>query len=66
MSVGSEMIRETPLHATHQEEGGRLVEFAGWMMPVQYEGIVVEHEAVRNKEGILIYVSLEGALMCSR
>ena len=47
------MIRETPLYATHREEGGRLVEFAGFMMPVQYEGIAVEHEAVRNKAGIL-------------
>ena len=46
------MIRETPLYATHREEGGRLVEFAGLMMPVQYEGIAVQHEAVRNKAGI--------------
>ena len=52
MSVCLEMIRETPLYATHCEEVGRLVEFAGWMMPVQYEGIAVEHEAVRNKAGI--------------
>ena len=40
--------RETPLLATHREEGGRLVEFAGWKMPVQYEGIAAEHEAVRK------------------
>jgi len=52
MSTVSGALRETPLFATHREEGGRLVEFAGWKMPVQYEGIAAEHEAVRKGAGI--------------
>lgn len=52
MSTVSVTLRETPLLATHREEGGRLVEFAGWKMPVQYEGIAAEHEAVRKGAGI--------------
>lgn len=42
----------TPLHACHVAIKGRMVDFAGWEMPVQYGGIVAEHEAVRNALGI--------------
>ncbi|QGJ69439.1 Glycine cleavage system aminomethyltransferase GcvT [Planctomycetales bacterium 10988] len=43
---------ETPLHAWHQAHKGRMVDFAGWSMPVQYQGIVSEHEAVRKRVGL--------------
>ena len=39
----------TPLHSWHQSHKGRLVEFAGWSMPVQYDSIVAEHEATRQR-----------------
>ncbi len=43
---------ETPLYAWHQARGGRLVEFGGWLMPVQYTSIVEEHKAVRERVGL--------------
>jgi aminomethyltransferase len=45
-------MRETSLHALHVELGARLVPFAGWEMPIQYEGIVAEHRAVRERAGL--------------
>jgi aminomethyltransferase len=44
--------RRTPLYDRHVEAGARVVDFAGWEMPVQYEGIRQEHEAVRTATGI--------------
>ena len=38
-----EELRRTPLTAWHERHGAKLVPFAGWLMPVQYEGIVAEH-----------------------
>src|SRR5215212_10726699 len=45
-------LRRTPLHDRHVAAGARLVPFAGWEMPVQYEGIRAEHMAVREHAGI--------------
>jgi len=45
-------LQQTPLCAAHQELGARLVPFAGWLMPVQYEGILAEHRAVRTAMGL--------------
>ncbi|MFO0680015.1 MAG: glycine cleavage system aminomethyltransferase GcvT [Polyangiaceae bacterium] len=47
-----ETLRRTPLYEEHKKLGGRIVPFAGWEMPVQYAGIVEEHQAVRNAAGI--------------
>jgi len=46
------MIQRTPLYQSHIELGAKMVEFAGWEMPVQYSGILAEHQAVRNACGI--------------
>ncbi len=46
------MALRTPLHAAHLRHGARMVEFAGWDMPVQYAGLIEEHEAVRNAVGL--------------
>lgn len=46
------MLKRTILFTEHQKLGGRLVEFGGWEMPVQYTGIVEEHLAVRKAAGI--------------
>jgi aminomethyltransferase len=48
----NESLRKTPLHEWHQAHGGRLVEFGGWEMPVQYTTIVEEHLAVRQRVGL--------------
>jgi aminomethyltransferase len=45
-------LRRTPLHARHVDAGARLVPFAGWDMPLQYEGIRAEHLGVRAQAGI--------------
>ncbi|HOV02968.1 MAG TPA: hypothetical protein PLG99_01060, partial [Kaistiaceae bacterium] len=42
-STSSDNLQRTPLFALHQELGGRIVPFAGYEMPVQYEGILAEH-----------------------
>ena len=42
----------TPLYEEHVRYGGKIVEFAGYLMPVQYSGIVAEHNAVRNTCGM--------------
>ena len=46
------MLKRTPLFAAHQRLGGKLIEFGGWEMPVQYTSITDEHLAVRNAAGI--------------
>jgi aminomethyltransferase len=43
---------ETPLHDRHVALGARLIEFGGWLMPVQYSGILEEHRAVRERAGL--------------
>ena len=45
-------LQRTPLHARHVELGARLVPFAGWDMPVQYDGVIAEHRAVRTDCGV--------------
>jgi aminomethyltransferase len=46
------MAFRTPLYDWHLSHGGRMVEFGGWDMPVQYGGIVEEHQAVRTAAGV--------------
>lgn len=45
-------LKRTPLYDLHVSAGARLVEFGGWEMPVQYKGIVAEHNAVRSHVGM--------------
>jgi aminomethyltransferase len=45
-------LLRTPLHARHLAAGARMVPFAGWEMPVQYEGVIPEHRAVRTDAGV--------------
>jgi aminomethyltransferase len=44
--------RRTPLYEEHRKAGARLVDFAGWEMPIQYTGIKAEHNAVRSSVGL--------------
>jgi len=50
--VPPDTLLKTPLHARHAAAGARLVPFAGWEMPVQYEGVIPEHRAVRTDCGV--------------
>ncbi len=45
-------LKRTPLYEAHKKLGARIVDFAGWEMPVLYSGIIEEHRAVRNSVGI--------------
>ena len=47
-----EPLRRTPMYESHVALGGRMVPFAGFEMPVQYTGIVDEHQAVRSAAGL--------------
>lgn len=47
-----DMERKTPLYDCHVERGGKMVPFAGWLLPVQYTGVIEEHLAVREKAGL--------------
>jgi aminomethyltransferase len=48
----AQTLLTTPLHDRHAALGARLVPFAGWEMPVQYEGVIQEHRAVRTDAGV--------------
>ncbi|MEP7188085.1 MAG: glycine cleavage system aminomethyltransferase GcvT [Roseiflexaceae bacterium] len=50
--TASAELKRTPLYDHHVALGARVVEFGGWEMPVQYSGIVDEHNAVRNAAGL--------------
>lgn len=45
-------LKRTPFYQVHQESGAKLIDFGGFEMPVQYSGILKEHEAVRTAAGI--------------
>jgi aminomethyltransferase len=45
-------LKRTPLHESHRAAGAKLIPFAGWEMPVSYEGIRPEHLAVRTHAGV--------------
>lgn len=46
------LLNKTPLHDWHISHGGRMVDFAGWALPIQYTSIIDEHNAIRNAVGI--------------
>jgi aminomethyltransferase len=67
--LADEQLSSTPIYPEHVRLGGRLVPFAGWEMPIQYEGIAAEHQAVRERVGLFdvshmgeLHVSGPGAL----
>lgn len=47
-----ENLKTTPLHERHIEAGASMSPFGGFDMPIEYEGIVAEHEAVRRHVGV--------------
>ena len=66
-------IRRTPLRDQHRARGGRLVDFAGWELPLHYGSQIAEHHAVRRAAGVfdvshlaLTVVSGRGAKSCLR
>ncbi len=45
-------MKKTKLYGVHEKLGAKLIEFAGYLMPVQYSSIIQEHKAVRNSVGV--------------
>jgi len=54
MDMGTHgQVKKTPLYEAHVAAGGKLIDFHGWMLPVQYSsGILQEHESVRTRAGL--------------
>jgi aminomethyltransferase len=52
MATEAPTMRRTPLFEKHEALGAKMVPFAGYEMPIQYEGIVAEHRAVRGRAGL--------------
>ncbi|MFN2340483.1 MAG: glycine cleavage system aminomethyltransferase GcvT [Halanaerobium sp.] len=57
-------MKKTPLNQIHKDMGAKMTDFGGWEMPVEYTGIIEEHQAVRNKCG-LFDVSHMGEILVS-
>jgi aminomethyltransferase len=65
----AQTLLRTPLYDRHVALGARLVPFAGWEMPVQYEGVIPEHRAVRRDAGAFDVshmgeIDVEGTSFC--
>lgn len=45
-------MKHTPLYEAHVAHGGKIVDFAGWAMPIQYSGVLDEYHAVRTTAGL--------------
>ena len=45
-------VRKTALNSIHRQLGAKMVNFGGWDMPLEYSGILAEHEAVRTRAGL--------------
>ena len=61
------MAKQTPLYATHVRLGGKMVDFAGWDMPLHYGSQVEEHHHVRRDAGMfdvshMLALDLDGAV----
>jgi aminomethyltransferase len=52
MSESNAPLKRTPLNSLERELGGKMVDFGGWDLPVQFTGILEEHEAVRTHAGV--------------
>ena len=64
-------LKRTPLYETHVKLGGRMVDFGGWELPVQYTSVLEEHKAVRERAGLFdvshmgeIYIEGKDAEAC--
>src|SRR3989337_4428165 len=62
-------MKKTTFYNIHEKLGAKIVEFAGYLMPIQYSSIIAEHKAVRNSVGVFdvshmgeIFISGERAL----
>jgi aminomethyltransferase len=52
MADSNASLKKTPLNELHKSLGGKMVDFGGWELPVQFTGVIEEHEAVRKNVGL--------------
>jgi len=52
MTKANDKLQKTPFHPFHIEAGAKMVDFGGWHMPLQYQGILAEHHTVRERVGL--------------
>jgi len=52
METSAGALRRTPLYTVHRDSGAKMVPFGGWEMPVEYSGLIHEHQAVRKAAGL--------------
>ena len=52
MAEDAATLKKTPLNSLEHELGGKMIDFGGWELPVQFSGILEEHEAVRTGAGL--------------
>ena len=45
-------MKKTALYSWHEQAGAKIIDFGGYLMPVQYRGIIAEHNAVRSAAGL--------------
>jgi len=64
MAASSGDLKRTPLNTVHRQAGAKMVDFGGWDMPVEYRGVLSEHQAVRRGVG-LFDVSHMGEIVIS-
>ncbi|MBO7238002.1 MAG: hypothetical protein J6U96_01765, partial [Elusimicrobiaceae bacterium] len=50
--MSTEILKQTPLRAACEAAGGKMVDFHGWLLPVQFDSILAEHKAVRTSAGM--------------
>ena len=51
--LSMDTLKKTPLYDVHIALGGKMVDFGGWALPVQYSSILEEHKAVREWSGVI-------------
>ncbi len=47
-----QFMKKTPLFSWHEAAGAKIIDFGGYLMPVQYNGIIAEHRCVRSAAGL--------------
>ena len=66
-NISTENLLRTSLHSWHTANGGKMVDFGGWEMPVQYEnGILKEHLGTRRYGGYLMSVTWDASVFGAR
>ncbi len=59
-------LKQTPLYEAHVALGGKLIDFGGWALPVQYSSVLEEHKAVRERAGLFDVSHMGELFVCGK